>query len=178
LVRATASRREKIDLLAGALSQLGPEDARAGVAFLSGELRQGRIGVGRMLLADLPSATAPAPPLTVAEVDAAFARIGAMSGPGAHTARRAALEALFARASDPERTFLIRLLAGDLRQGALEGVLVQALAAAVGAPPEAVRRAVMLRGDAGAVAEAALADGPAALDRFRLEVGRPLRPML
>jgi len=178
LVAATRSRREKLDLLAGALAGLDPGEARAGVAFLAGELRQGRIGVGWKLLADLPPQSASAEPLTVADVDAAFERIAAVRGAGANAARRAELETLFARASDPERRFLIRLIGGELRQGALEGLLVQALAAAVGAPADAVRRAVMLHGDVGPVAEAALADGPAALDRFRLEVGRPLRPML
>jgi DNA ligase-1 len=177
-VGATRSRRAKVELLAAALRRLGPDEARAGVAFLSGELRQRQIGVGWAALRDLPPDVAAEPTLTVGEVDAAFERIGAMRGPGSQAARREALAALFARATESERTFLIRLIGGELRQGALEGVLVQALAAAIGASATAVQRAVMLRGDAGAVAEAALAGGPAALDRFRIEVGRPLRPML
>jgi len=177
-VGATSSRRAKVELLAAALRRLEPDEARAGVAFLSGELRQRQIGVGWAALRDLPPDVAAEATLTVGEVDAAFERIGAMRGPGSQAARREALAALFARATAPERTFLIRLIGGELRQGALEGVLVQALAAAIGAPATAVQRAVMLRGDAGAVAEAALAGGPPALDRFRIEVGRPLRPML
>jgi DNA ligase-1 len=101
-----------------------------------------------------------------------------MGGPGSQAARREALAELFARAAEPEARFLVRLLGGDLRQGALEGVMVQALARAAGVETAAVQRAFMLRGDLAAVAEAVLRAGPAALDRFRLEVGRPVRPML
>ncbi len=177
-VGATRSRRAKVELLAGALRRLAPAEARAGAAHLSGELRPRQIGVGWATLRVLPPAGAAEPALTVAEVDAALERIGALRGPGSQAARREALAALVARATERERAFLVALIGGELRQGALEGVLVQALAAAIGAPEAAVRRAVMLRGDLGAVAEAALAGGPAALERFRIEVGRPLRPML
>jgi ATP-dependent DNA ligase I len=111
-------------------------------------------------------------------VDAAFERVGAIVGQGSQAARRKALTALFARATEPEARFLVRLLGGELRQGALEGVMVQALARAAAAEPAAVQRAFMLRGDLAAVAEAVLQDGPDALERFRLEVGRPVRPML
>jgi ATP-dependent DNA ligase I len=176
-VAATRSRLEKVERLAGALRRLAPEEVAPGVAFLSGELRQRQIGVGWASLRDLPPA-AEAPSLTVAEVDAAFERIGELAGAGSQAARREALVQLFARATAREAEFLRRLLGGELRQGALEGVMVQALARAAGAQPAAVQRAFMLRGDLAAVAEAALRDGPAALERFRLEVGRPVRPML
>ena len=176
-VGATRSRLEKVERLAEVLRRLAPEEVAAGVAFLSGELRQRQIGVGWAALRDLP-APAAEPSLTVGEVDAAFERIGEIAGPGSQAARREALAALFARATEPEARFLVRLLGGELRQGALEGVMVQALARAADAPPAAVQRAFMLRGDLAAVAEAVLADGPPALARFRLEVGRPVRPML
>ena len=176
-VAGTRSRLEKVDRLAAVLRHLGPDEVVAGVAFLSGELRQRQIGVGWATLRDLP-APASAPSLTVAEVDREFERIGALTGPGSQGARREAVAALFARATEREARFLRRLLGGELRQGALEGVMVQALARAVQAPPAAVQRAFMLRGDLRAVAAAALRDGPGALDRFGLEVGRPLRPML
>ena len=176
-VGATRSRLAKVERIAGVLERLAPDEVAAGVAFLSGELRQRQIGVGWAALRDLP-APAAEPSLTVAEVDAAFERIGALAGPGSQAARRQALVELFARATAPESEFLRRLLGGELRQGALEGVMVQALARAVGAPPGAVQRAFMLRGDLAAVAAAALGEGPAALDRFHLEVGRPVRPML
>ena len=121
----------------------------------------------------LPSAS-----LTVGEVDAAFAAIGGLSGAGSQGARRAALGALFARATEREQRFLRALLAGDLRQGALEGVMAEAAARAAGVPAATLRRALMLRGDLGAVAAAALGGGVEALGAFRLEVGRPVRPML
>jgi ATP-dependent DNA ligase I len=176
-VGATRSRLAKVDRLAEVLRGLAADEVAAGVAFLSGELRQRQIGVGWAALRDLPPPVAQ-PSLTVAEVDAAFEQIGALAGPGSQAARRDALAELFARATEAEAVFLRRLLGGELRQGALEGVMVQALARAAGAEPAAVQRALMLRGDLAAVAEAALGEGPAALDRFRLEVGRPLRPML
>jgi ATP-dependent DNA ligase I len=128
-------------------------------------------------LRDLP-APAGEPSLTVGEVDAAFEWIGSLSGPGSQAARRESLAELFARATESEARFLARLLGGELRQGALEGVMVQALARAAEAEPAAVQRAFMLRGDLAAVAEAVLQDGPPALERFGLQVGRPVRPML
>ena len=176
-VGATRSRLAKVERIAEVLRRLAPDEVAAGVAFLSGELRQRQIGVGWAALRDLP-APAAEPSLTVGEVDAAFERIGGLAGPGSQAARREALAELFARATEPEARFLVRLLGGELRQGALEGVMVQALARAAEAQPAAVQRAFMLRGDLAAVAEAVLADGPPALERFRLEVGRPVRPML
>ena len=176
-VGATRSRRAKVERIAEVLRRLAPGEVRAGVAFLSGELTQRQIGVGWAALRDLP-APAAEPTLTVGEVDATFERISGMSGPGSQAARREALAGLFSRATEPEARLLVRLLGGELRQGALEGVMVQALARAAGADQAAVQRAFMLRGDLAAVAEAVLADGPPALERFRLEVGCPLRPML
>jgi ATP-dependent DNA ligase I len=176
-VGATRSRTAKVQRLAAVLERLAPEEVAPAVAFLSGELRQRQIGVGWASLRDLP-APAATPSLIVAETDAAFERIGALTGPGSQAARRAALAGLFARATASEALFLRRLLGGELRQGALEGVMVQALARAAAAQPAVVQRAFMLRGDLAAVAEAALAGGADALDRFRLEVGRPVRPML
>ena len=176
-VGATRSRLAKVERIAEVLRRLAPEEVAAGVAFLSGELRQRQIGVGWAALRDLP-APAAEPTLTVGEVDAAFEGIGTLSGPGSQKARRDALAELFGRATEPEARFLVRLLGGELRQGALEGVMVQALARAAEAEPAPVQRAFMLRGDLAAVAEAVLRDGPAALDRFHLEVGRPVRPML
>ncbi|MDP9400340.1 MAG: ATP-dependent DNA ligase, partial [Actinomycetota bacterium] len=145
--------------------------------WLAGGLRQRQIGVGPSALRDLP-APAPAPSLLVAEVDAAFGAIGRLAGPGSQAARRAALGALLARATEPEQHWLRRLLLGDLRQGALESLVADAVALAAGLPGTEVRRALMLGGDLGAVAVAALGGGAAALRAFRLEVGRPVQPML
>jgi len=129
------------------------------------------------------------PTLTLAETDAAFAAIGAITGQGAHSGRRQLLAALLDRATDAERAFLTRLLAGDLRQGALEGVMSEAIARAAGVPPDLVRRAHQLGGSLPEVAQAALSGrdsqgspdpvrASAALLAVKLRVGRPLRPML
>src|ERR671933_780274 len=105
-------------------------------------------------------------------------RAGACAGPGSQAERRRLLGALLGRAGEAEHRFLVRLLSGDLRQGALAGVMTEAVARAAGLPLAEVRRALMLRGDLGAVAEAALTEGSDGLAAFRLEVGRPLQPML
>ena len=139
------------------LRRMEPGEVAIGVAYLSGELRQRQIGVGYRSLRDLP---APAPRgrrSTLTEVDAACEAIGAMAGPGSQAARRDALAALFARATEPEQRFLVALLTGELRQGAQEGVMVEAVARAAEVPRDAVRRACMLSGDLGATAAAALA---------------------
>ena len=176
-VAATSARSQKTALLADALRRLAPEEVPAGVAFLSGELLQRQIGVGWAALRDAP-APAASPSLTVAEVAAAFADIGALRGPGSQSARREALRALLARATAPEADWLMRLLLGDLRQGALAGVMADAIAQAAAVPRPDVRRALMLRGDLPAVAAIALRDGAPGLREIRLEVGRPLQPML
>jgi DNA ligase-1 len=176
-VCATRSRLEKARLLGEALRGLAPGEVEPGVAFLSGELRQRQIGVGWRTVAEVPPA-ADAPSLTVAEVDAAFERVGALSGPGSQVQRRAAIGGLLARATAAEQAWLRALLTGGLRQGALAGVMADAVARATGIPKAAVDRAAMLRGDARAVAAVALAEGEAGLARFALQVGRPVQPML
>jgi DNA ligase-1 len=176
-VAATGARTGKVALLASALREAGPEEVAAAVAFLSGELRQRQIGVGWAAVRELPPA-AGEPSLTVAEVDAAFGRIGALAGAGSQAARREALAALFARATGEEQAFLRGVLLGDVRQGALAGVMTEALVAATGLPRADVRRACMLRGDLGAVAEVAVREGAPGLAAIRLEVGRPVQPML
>src|SRR5690606_545051 len=152
------------------------------VAYLAGALRQRRTGLGWRSLRDLPS-PAQAPSLTLTDVDAAFARMAGLSGPGSATARQAEAAALFGAATAREQSLLAGLVSGELRQGALDSVVVDAVAEAAGVPAEVVRRAVMLAGATGPVARAALtAEGPDAardaLATFRLTVGRPVRPML
>ena len=176
-VAGTSARLGKIALLADVLGRAEPAEAAAAVAFLSGELRQRQIGVGWATLRDIPP-PADSATLRVGEVDATFAEVGRQAGAGSQAARRKLLADLFARATAPEQRFLRQLLIGELRQGALEGVMVDAVARAAGVPAKDVRRAVMLRGDLGLVAAAALAGGTAALGEFRLEVGRPVLPML
>jgi ATP-dependent DNA ligase I len=139
---------------------------------------------GDGLPAGLPPPAA-APALTLAEADAAFGAIGALTGPGSQADRRQLLGQLLARATEDERQFLVRLLAGDLRQGALSGVMTEAIAAAAGVPAASVRRAYQVGGSLAQAAVAALsapADDPAAAERallaVTLQVGRPLQPML
>jgi ATP-dependent DNA ligase I len=176
-VAASSARLAKVERLAACLRRLAPEEVHPAVAFLSGELRQRQIGVGWAALRDAPDPAA-APTLTVTEVDAAFERIGRLAGPGSQAERRRLLGQLFARATAAEQRFLVGLLSGELRQGALEGVMVEAIAKAAGVPAAEVRRALMLRGSLGPVAEAALATGVPGLRGFHLQVGRPLQPML
>ncbi|HEY8480409.1 MAG TPA: ATP-dependent DNA ligase [Spirillospora sp.] len=176
-VAGTSSRKTKVTVLAECLRTADPGEAPTVVAYLSGELPQRQIGVGYAALRDLPP-PASEPSLTVPDVDAAFTEIGAVSGPGSVSRRRELLAGLLGRATRAEQDFLVRLLAGELRQGALDGVMTEAIAAAAGIASAEVRRAVMLRGSAGPVAAAALADGVDGLRRFTLEVGRPVRPML
>ncbi len=176
-VAASSARLAKVERLAACLRRLEPDEVHPAVAFLSGELRQRQIGVGWAALRDAPD-PAPEPSLTVAEVDAAFERIGRLAGPGSQAERRRLVAELFGRATAAEQRFLIGLLSGELRQGALEGVMVEAIAKAAGVPGAEVRRAVMLRGALGPVAEVALAAGVPGMREFHLEVGRPLQPML
>jgi DNA ligase-1 len=179
-VARTSARNAKIALLAEAIRALAPAERRVGVAWLAGDLPQGRIGVGwaalRGALQETPAARAPA--LSVADADAAFGRIAAARGSGAGGARARALADLLGRATEEERDFLVRLVAGELRQGALEGVLAEAVARAAGVGGDEVRRAAMMAGALPPVAEAALADGAAGLGRFRLRLGEPVSPML
>jgi ATP-dependent DNA ligase I len=176
-VATTSGRLAKIEALAGALRAAGPLEVPIAVAYLSGELPQRQIGVGWAALRDgfTPAA---APTLTLSDVDTGFSAIGAVSGKGSAAARKALVGELFGRATRDEQRFLAGLLSGELRQGALEGVMTEAVARAADVPVAQVRRAMMLRGSLGAVAATALAGGSAALAAFGLEVGRPLRPML
>jgi DNA ligase-1 len=176
-VAAQPARLGKVARLAERLAALGPGEMAPGVAMLAGEPRQGRLGVGWASLRELPL-PAPAPTLTVADVDAALDALAAASGPGSQGARRALLDGLMGRATEAEQGFLRRLLLGELRHGALEGVMVDAVARAAAVPVAEVRRALMLRGDLGAVAELAMTSGREGLAGVGLQVGRPIQPML
>ncbi|MFB4297200.1 ATP-dependent DNA ligase [Actinomadura sp. NTSP31] len=183
-VAGTSGRKAKVAALAECLRAAEPGEAATVVAYLSGELPQRQIGVGYAALRDVPPPAAE-PSLTVPEVDAAFTGIGAVAGAGSVARRRDLVAALLGRATRDEQGFLIRLLSGELRQGALDGVMAEAIAAAAGVPAAEVRRAFMLRGSLGPVATAALAGGAGALAggagalrEFTLEVGRPVKPML
>jgi DNA ligase-1 len=178
-VGGTSSRLTKVARIADLLQRAATDAKLVAVivAWLSGELPQRQIGVGWAALRSLPPA-APEPVLTVAGVDATFSEIGAVSGKGSQARRAELVAGLFAAATESEQAFLLRLLGGELRQGALTGIMADAVAKAAGIPAAAVQRAAMLGGDLPAVAAAGLSGGAAALDSFILRVGRPVGPML
>lgn len=176
-VGATAKRLAKYELLGQLLQRLEPDEVEIGVGFLTGVLRQGSIGVGYATLSE------PAPPatsnnLSLLETDRLMTAIAATTGPGSQSERRRLLDELMGKATEPEQQFLVRLILGDLRQGASEGIMVEAIARAADVPASLVRRAALLRGDLGVVAQSALTGGREALEKFGLEVLRPLLPML
>jgi DNA ligase 1 len=176
-VAATRSRAQKTILLADALRTAEPAEVETVVAYLSGELRQRRTGIGWRSLQQLPPASSTSS-LTVADVHERLQTISELAGAGSQAARAEQIEALFSSATGEEQQFLARLITGEVRQGALDGIVVGAVAEAADVPIAAVRRAVMLRGASGPVAAAALEGGAPALERFGLEVGQPVRPML
>ena len=176
-VAATRSRLAKIARLAECLGQANGDEVPVAVAYLSGFLPQGTIGVGWAALRELPPAVASSA-LELLEVHETVTRIAAIAGAGSQTARREALADLFGRATELEQRFLTSLLLGELRQGALEGVMVEAVAKAAEVPAADVRRAVMVAGELGVVATAALVQGGEGLQDFRLTVLRPVQPML
>jgi len=139
-VRALSGRKAKVERLAAALRGLDVMERAAGAGYLAGAPRQRVLGVGWASLKELPPPAA-SPALTVAEVDTAFEALSALSGAGSQGARRAALNALFARATESEQAYLRALIAGDLRQGALAAVAGDAVARAAEVPVAAVRRA-------------------------------------
>ena len=180
-VQESRGRKAKAALLAALFRELYGADLALGLAFLVGELPAGKIGVGAALLREVGTALPPAAAssgLTLCEVDDRLRAVGAESGAGSKARRREALVELFGRATEAERGFLFRLLFGELRQGAQEGVLLEGIAEAAELPVARLRRAAMLGGSVRAVGEVALTEGAAGLERFRLEVGRPVLPML
>ncbi len=176
-VAATRSRTAKAERLAQVLRAAAPDEVAVVAAWLSGELRQRRTGVGWRSLQGLPEPAA-SPSLEVLEVDEVFAQLAGLAGAGSGGARTAALRALWARATADEQQLLAGLVSGELRQGASAGLVADAVARAAQVPVAAVRRALTLHGSLPDVAAAALTGGAAALDAFGLVVGRGLAPML
>ncbi|MBV9818359.1 MAG: ATP-dependent DNA ligase [Solirubrobacterales bacterium] len=177
-VAESSARSGKVAILAELLGRLEPGEVAVGVAWLSGVPRQGRVGVGWSTVRDVDPPPAPAPTLTIAELDAAIAEIAAAAGDGSAGERRRRLEGLLASATAPEAAFIRRLLTGELRQGALAGVMADAVARAADVPDPTLRRALMLSGDLPAVAEVAMRDGTAGLRAVGLQLMRPILPML
>lgn len=178
-VAQTSRRSEKIAALRECLRRLNPAEIGIAVAFLSGETVQGKLGIGpATILRPRDAAPASVPMLTLNDVDRALAQIAGATGAGSTAVRQRLLGELLGRATAPEQEFLVRLLFGELRQGALEGVMLEAIAQAANLPASEVRRAWMVAGELPPVAHAALADGSPGLQRFSLQLFRPVLPML
>ncbi|MBX2797283.1 MAG: ATP-dependent DNA ligase [Myxococcales bacterium] len=178
-VGSTRSRKDKTQLLAALLQDRGHDTLQILVPWLAGELRQGRVGVGYAALSAVRG-TAPSEQttLSVTDVDHALTALKGIAGKGSKARRHDALVQLLGLCTAPEQPFLMALLAGELRQGALAGVMAEAVAEAAKVPAAEVRRAAMLTGDLVAPALAAFTGGAEALAGFRLEVGRAIQPML
>jgi len=178
-VAETSGRLAKIELLAALLKRAAPDEIETAIAFLSGSPRQGRIGIGYATLqAAKPGHAAHAPTLDLARVDATLQRLANTTGKGSAQTKERLLGELFAHGTVEEQEFLLRLVMGELRQGALAGLVTEAVARAAGLEGGVVRRATMLAADLGRVAHAALTRGAAGLAAFRVELFRPLEPML
>jgi DNA ligase-1 len=178
-VASVPRRTEKIAALAECLRRLAPDEVTIGVAYLSGRLPQGRIGIGGATIEEAAGmAHAAEATLTLSDVDAALTRIAGVSGPGSSASRKEALASLLGHATVVEASFLVRLLVGELRQGALGGIMEEAVAKASGLPVDAIRRAAMVAGSLDPVAVQALVQGTEGLAAFRVGLFRPLSPML
>lgn len=177
-VAETGSRSAKVAILAELLGRLDAGEVAVVAGFLSGLPRQGRVGVGYATISGVECGSVDAPTLSVAELDLAIARIESAVGEGSATERRRLLVELLSRATGPEGEFVRRLFTGELRQGALAGLMVDAVARAAGVSPEIVRRALMLSGDLPRTAEIALTQGKGALRSVGFEIFRPILPML
>jgi DNA ligase 1 len=177
-VGATRSRKAKVAALTELLRALAPAEVEPAVGFLVGTARQGRIGVGWRTVVGIEGGPADEPSIGVLELDEVLTTLAGTSGAGSQATRQDLLGDLFGRATAAEADFLRRLLTGELRQGALAGVMTDAVATAAGVPIDLVRRAAMLSGDLGRTARLALERGADALGEVALEVLHPIQPML
>jgi DNA ligase-1 len=177
-VGGTASRLAKTRLIAECLKRLAPEEVEIAIAYLSGDTPQGKLALGYATLQPALGSPAAAPTLSLRDVHAAFAQLKSTKGKGSASQRGSALKTLFNKATAEEQDFLLRLIVGELRQGALEGVMLDALAMAADLPAAEVRRAVTFAGGIGPVARAILEGGASALTRFSVRLMQPVLPML
>lgn len=177
-VADTSKRLEKISLIAGLIHQLRPEEIEIVVPFLAGQTRQGRIGIGYAALRAAHSSPASQATLEVAEIDQVLQSVTEVGGSGSQARRLELLQSLFVRATEAEQQFLTGLLMGELRQGALEGIMLEAVAKASGVSTERIRRAAMMAGDIARVARAAMESGEAGLQEYDVRLFRPIQPML
>src|SRR5688500_5837070 len=179
-VAAAPGRLDKIARLAGLLLRLTPDEIPIAIGFLVGWPRQGKIGVGwASVSAAREHPAAALPSLELRDVDAVFDELAATSGRKSASERARLMAELFSRSTVEEQRFLGALIVGEVRQGALEGVLVEAVAKAANIPAATVRRAAMMAGDLGVVATAALGENrEVALAAYQLQLFRPVQPML
>ena len=177
-VTGTPKRLAKVEYLAALLKQLSPDEIGIVVSFLSGFTRQGRTGIGYAVVRDAHAEPAPAPTLEVLDVDRALGLLAETRGGGSEQQKRGQLQSLMARATAEEQQFLRELLLGGLRQGALEGIMFEALAKASGVSADRIRRAAMMAGDTARVARSVLESGDAALDVYGIQLFQPVQPML
>jgi DNA ligase-1 len=177
-VAETPKRLEKIRLLSELLRALPPDEREIGIAFLSGRTRQGRIGIGYAAIREATGTPAGEPTLHLADVDRTLQQIETTQGRGSTRARQELLAAIFARATEAEQRFLTGLLMGEIRQGALEGIMADAIARGAGVSAPGVRRAIMMAGDIVPVAVAALTNGEAGVAQYDVKLFRPVQPML
>ena len=177
-VAGTSSRSSKVATLAGLLRTLQGDEVPIATGWLSGVPRQGRVGVGYSTIHGLAHQGATEPSLTIADLDSVISELQATTGSGSATRRRALLGGVLARATPSEADFIRRLFTGELRQGALAGIMVDAIAKAAEVPLELARRAYMLSGDLPRTAQVALAEGEEGLRAFGFELFRPVLPML
>jgi DNA ligase-1 len=177
-VATTSARSAKTRLIADCLRTMNAEELELAVLYLSGEIRQRRIGIGPSALSACMTAVAAESSLELTEVDRLLEELAAIRGTGSGARRADVLRTLFGRATRPEQEFLLRLLAGDLRQGALTGVMIDAVAAATGVPLPDVRRAAMYESNLGAIARTGREAGAAGLQKYQLQVMSPIAPML
>lgn len=177
-ITGTSKRLEKTALLADLLRQLRPEEIDIVVAFLAGRTRQGKIGIGYRTLHEAFQQGAETPTLEVLDVDRKLETIAGTAGRGSAQLRSSLLRELFAAATEPEQRFLTGLMTGELRQGALEGIMIDAIAKASSIPLATVRRAAMMAGDIVPVARAAMEKGEAGLHAYDVQLFRPVQPML
>lgn len=177
-VAATSARSEKVAALADLLVRLETEEVPVVTGVLAGVPRQGRVGVGYAAISAVTAAPAGEPSLTVDEVDRTITALAALTGGGSGARRGEVLTELLRRATGAEADFLRRLLTGELRQGALAGVMADAVARAAGVPGPLARRALMLSGDLPRTAAIAMSEGADGLRTVGLELFRPVLPML
>ena len=178
-VARSSARLQKIARLADLFRALAPDEIDTVIALLSGAPRQGRIGLGYATISEVAHvAPADTPQLTVSEVDTTLGALAATTGVGSARDRVQQLSALFAKATHEEQDFLRRILYGELRQGALEGVVLEAVAKAAGIGAAKLRRAVLMAGNLPAAARVALTAGERGLDAISVRVLQPVRPML